>query len=174
MDVAYVLFSPNGRIGPNRFARGFILLTGAMVILQTLSTTLVPSFGALAITLVFPYLCVFGKRLHDGGHSAALWLAFLAGYFLLNGIVTSMLLPLLAPQAAAIQTEFAEIAQKDGLRAGMTFMESRALELNRLTALPTLIAFVAASGVTGWIAYRVKGTPGPNAHGPVSDDGPFG
>jgi uncharacterized membrane protein YhaH (DUF805 family) len=173
MDVAYVLFSPNGRIGPNRFARGFILLTGAMVILEALSAAVAPAFASLSFLLIFPYLCVFGKRLHDAGQSAALWLAFVAAYILLSAMITAVLLPMLAPEAMAIQLEVSERIQEGGLSAGMELMEARAPELRRLTGLPNLIAFVFSSAIVGYIAYRIKGTPGPNQHGPISDDGPF-
>ena len=99
-----VLFNPNGRIGPRDFWRGAILLLAVMIIVNVASAYAGPVGSLLGIVTLgapYAYLCVYGKRLHDGGHSAWWFLAFVAAYVLLNGILQMILMPLLSPEAAA-------------------------------------------------------------------------
>ncbi len=74
MDFRSLFLDPQGRLAPRPFARGFILLTGAMMVITVLSSVASPGLGILQYALVFPYVCLFGKRLHDAGLSAWLWL----------------------------------------------------------------------------------------------------
>jgi uncharacterized membrane protein YhaH (DUF805 family) len=174
MDVAYVLFGLNGRIGPRRFGRGLILLTGAMVVLLALGFLVSPGFHALQTALVYPYICLFGKRLHDAGRSAFLWLAFVAGYLVVTVIATSLLMPLLSPAAYAVSAEY-QAMMTAGASMAEVFekMQARAPEMNRLSIMTTLAAHLIATAATGLIAFRLTSQPGQNRHGLPTDDGPF-
>jgi len=166
MDVKYVLLSTNGRIGPRDFGRGMILLTGAMMIVQIAAGLVAPAFGMLQYPLVFSYVCVFGKRLHDGGHSAWLYLAFLVGYFVFTTIVSAILLPFLSPEAFSMQGEFQKIAQSGDLSGAIEELAKHAQEFARASILTTIASFLIASGLLGLIGARLRSDPSTNRFGP--------
>lgn len=169
MDFRFLFLEPQGRIAPNPFARGFILLTGAMMIITLLSAVASPGLGILQYTLVFPYLCLFGKRLHDAGLSAWLWLGFLAGFGFLSMVFSMMFLPILSPAAFAVQAEMQKLMEAEGLNAAFEALSVRAPEYARLAAVTTIASFLIASGLTGYAAYRMRSDPNPNRHGPPTD-----
>ncbi|MEH6695966.1 MAG: hypothetical protein V7675_13040 [Hyphomonas sp.] len=169
MDVQHVLLSPKGRIGPRDFSRGLILLTGAMMIIQIAAALVSPAFGILQYPLVFSYVCVFGKRLHDGGRSAWLYLAFLAGYFFIVTVGSAVLLPILSPGAYSMQAEFQKLAQSGGISAAFEAMTNDARELARESVLTTIVTFLAASGILGLIGRRLNSDPSSNIYGPPTE-----
>ncbi len=169
MDIQYVLLSPNGRIGPRDFGRGLILLTGAMMIVQIAVALVSPAFGMLQYPLVFSYVCVFGKRLHDGGYSAWFYLVFLAGYFVLSTTATAILMPILSPEALLMQADFQKLAMEGQFSAAMEEVAKIAQELARKSVLTTIVAFLLTSGALGLIAARLRSDPSTNRFGPPSD-----
>ncbi len=81
-----LLFSPNGRIGSDAFIKaGFILIligTGFSMT-QMLSQSLGVIFGTLSIFLIYPWICIWVKRLRMGGKSG--WMVLL--YIVIYGII---------------------------------------------------------------------------------------
>lgn len=166
MDYRLLFFSPQGRIAPRTFGQAYIVLTGLMLVITVLSLVLTPGFGILQYALVFPYICVFAKRLHDAKLSAWLWLLFLAGYFLINVITSAVLMPVLAPETFAIQMEVQKVMETGGLGAGMEELSRRAPEIARSSALVNVVSLLLASAITGLIAYSLRSDPNPNRYGP--------
>lgn len=169
MDFRSLFLEPQGRLAPRPFARGFVVLTGAMVIVTVLSAVVSPGLGILQYALVFPYLCLFGKRLHDAGLSAWLWLGFLVGSGIINMIFSMMFLPVLSPAAFAMQAEMQELMQAQGMSAALEALAGRAQEYARLSAVTTIASFLVASALTGYAAFRMRSDPKPNRHGPPTD-----
>ena len=172
MDYRFLFLEPQGRLAPLPFARGFVLLTGAMLIITTLTAVASPNLGILQYALLFPYICLFGKRLHDAGLSAWLWLAFLAGFGFFSMFLSAILLPVLSPQAFAVQSEVQVIMAEQGFAAALESLTGRAAEYARLSAVTTVAAFLLASGLTGFAAFRMRSDPKPNRHGPPASNGP--
>jgi uncharacterized membrane protein YhaH (DUF805 family) len=172
MDYRFLFLEPQGRLSPVRFARGFILLTAAMAVITTLSAVASPSFGILQYALLFPYICLFGKRLHDAGLSAWLWLAFLAGFGFISLLLSAVLLPVLSPQAFAVQSEIQEMMAVQGFAAALDSLAERAAEYARLSAVTTLASFLLASGLAGLAAFRMRSDPDANRHGPPTTRSP--
>jgi len=172
MDYRFVFLEPQGRLAPLPFARGFVLLTGAMLVITTLTAVASPNLGILQYALLFPYICLFGKRLHDAGLSAWLWLAFLAGFGFFSMFLSAILLPVLSPQAFAVQSEVQVIMAEQGFAAALESLTGRAAEYARLSAVTTVAAFLLASGLTGFAAFRMRSDPKPNRHGPPTSEGP--
>ena len=174
MDFRFLFLEPQGRLAPKPFGRGLVLLTGGGMIISVLTAVVSPGLNVLQYALVFPYICLFGKRLHDAGLTAWLWIAFLAGLGFLNMFLSAMLLPVLSPGAFAIQVEVQETMQTAGFTAAFEELALRAEEYARLSAVTTLAAFLISSAITGFAAFRLRSDPGPNRHCPPTLGGPAG
>lgn len=174
MDFRFLFLEPQGRLAPKPFGRGLVLLTGAGMMISVLTAVVSPGLNVLQYALVFPYICLFGKRLHDAGLTAWLWIAFLAGLGFLNMFLSAMLLPVLSPGAFAIQVEVQETMQAAGFTAAFEELALRAEEYARLSAVTTLAAFLISSAITGFAAFRLRSDPRPNRHGPPTLGGPAG
>ncbi len=170
MDFRFLFLEPQGRLAPKAFARGFVVLTAASLIITILSSIAAPGLGPLQFVLVFPYLCLFAKRLHDAGLTAWFWLAFLAGYGLVNLVATSVLFPVLSPQAYAMQPEVQAILV-DVLKGGNSPAEleahtARMQLFTRLSVVTAAAALLISSGFAGFAAFRMRSDPKPNRYGP--------
>lgn len=165
MDARFVFFNPEGRTAPSLFGQGFIVLTGVCMIVQIAAVLVSPAFGLMQYAMIFPYLCVFAKRLHDAGQSAWWYVAFLAGYMLLNVIFGAITLPLLSPDAYALQAEFQVVMQQHGMARMFEVISERAQELQRLSVVSSVASFLLSSAVLGFIALRLKQDAGPNKYG---------
>lgn len=168
MDIGYVLLSPKGRIGPRDFLRGLILLTGASMIVQLLSTYAARELAILHYPIMWGYFCVFGKRLHDAGQSAWFGVLVFIGYFIVSLILSAMLTPLLSPQVLPIQAELESIGLKGDFAAMWATAQERAMEIARKSALTSLATFLIASAGLAFLGARLPSDPGSNAHGPSS------
>ena len=172
MDFRYLFFEPKGRLAPKPFAQGLIVLTGAFMVITVLAAIVSPGLGILQYAVIFPYLCLFGKRLHDAGLSAWLWLVFIAGMGFLNMILSALLLPVLSPQAYALQVELQKIMETDGWTAFLEVLTARGPEYARLSAVTSVATLLISSAFTGFAAYRLRSDPKTNAHGPPTSGGP--
>lgn len=165
MDFRFLFFSPQGRLSPRAFGQGFILLTGAMLVITALSSLVSPQVNLLQYVLVFPYICVFGKRLHDAGQSAWLWLGFVLMWLVVSAIAGGLLLQLMAPEAIDLSSELmGAILAPDAV--DQTVLAAQMEEFSRLSAIPNLLSFLIASAVTGYAAYKMKSDPDTNRFGP--------
>lgn len=166
MSIGSVLFSPNGRIGPRTFWRGLIILLMAVIVTQVASVYAGPALGGIAgllsIALAYPYLCVFGKRLHDSGKSAWWYLLFLLGYFIVNGVLQTVLLPVFSPTAAELNEEMAMLMEAGQWADALAYAPAIARE----SLFTSLISLIASNGLLGFLAARLKSDPGPNQYGP--------
>jgi uncharacterized membrane protein YhaH (DUF805 family) len=166
MDYRFLFLDPQGRLAPKPFARGLVILTAAFLVVTVLSAVVSPGLGILQYTLVFPYICVFGKRLHDAGLSAWLWLAYAAAVGVFGMVFSAILLPILSPGAFAVQAEIQTVMETTGFAAGFEALSERAEEYARLSAVTSVASFLLASGLVGLAAFRMRSEPKPNRHGP--------
>lgn len=166
MNIGSVLFSPNGRIGPRTFWRGLIILLMVVIVTQVASVYAGPILGGIAglvsIALVYPYLCVFGKRLHDAGKSAWWFLLFLLGYFIINGVLQTVLLPVFSPGAVELNEEMALLMEQGQWAEALAY----APEIARESLFTSLISLIICNGFLGFLAARLKSDPEPNQYGP--------
>lgn len=163
-----LLFNPNGRIERNRFLQGMVVLTVASVLVVAGNTKVSSMIGFVNLLLIFPYICVFGKRLHDAGTTAwwviGVWLgsmaiAFVLGLFL-GGFFTT-------PEMLAIQEEMSErLASGDfaGFMEGTELLSEGLLPLNILTT-------IGSNLILALIVGALKTEPRENKHGPVPGTG---
>lgn len=162
MDIPNVLLSPKGRLGPRDFLRGLILVTAAYILVQLVGTFVSPGFSVLIYPMIYVYVCLFSKRLHDAGHSGWLYLLFLLGYTIGGSIISAMLMPFLSPMASDMIQQFMTSGDFTG---AMTAMNERAEELTRKSALTTLASFLITSAVLGFIGARLPSDPAENRYG---------
>ena len=166
MDMRHVLLSPRGRLAPDDFARGYIWLTCAMLVIHILNALGAGIVQILQLALFYPYICVFGKRLHDAGLSAWLYLAFLVGNVILGNLIQTFVLSVWSPEGHQLMREMEEIGIEEGLGAMAEFMAQHQADLTRYTMVPSLVSFLIISAVLGFIAYKMRSDPETNKHGP--------
>ncbi len=161
MNLIYILFSPKGRIGPKDFWRGIIILIGFQIVSGVL-TLYGPVFIALLLSfisffIIYPYYCVFGKRLHDAGKSSWMFLLFMIGY-----IVILMVIILISPGFMDALSQYMEYSEAGDLEAAQVMME----RINSDYALNQFGATIIANFALGFLAARLSSHPGPNQYGP--------
>lgn len=159
-----LLFNPNGRIGKSEFWQGLIVLLVIAAIFQVLAVYVNPMMGLILYPLIFCYVCVFGKRLHDAGNSAWLYLLFLLGYVVLSFVLSLVLTPILAPEVAEFQREMTEEIAESGSFDMGAIMEMSS-EVGRMTLIPNLVALIISHLILGFIAAALKSDPTANQYG---------
>lgn len=94
MTFTKLFLSPHGRMGRQHYWIGFAVLFVAQIV-----ANFIPSIGGLiGLALIYPAVCVYGKRLHDLGRSAW-WLAAVVAATLLCIIIIAAVA--VAPMVAA-------------------------------------------------------------------------
>lgn len=166
MDFRYVFLEPKGRLSPRLFAQGYILLTAALLVITVVATFFLPGLGILQYALVFPFLCVFGKRFHDAGMSAWFWVLAVFASLILQMMLTILLMPGLSPDAWRMYLEATEVAQVEGSDVGLDLLTSQAQDIMRAAGLSSVASLLIASAIIGLIVYRLRPDPKPNRHGP--------
>jgi len=172
MQPIDILFNPNGRIGPKEFWRGTIVLVAVQVVLQTALVFGPPivlfMVSIFSMTLLYPYLCVYGKRLHDAGYTAWMFMLFLLGYIVVSQIVGTMLQPFSPPEVVNHQEALLAAASANDLEAMLAALQGIA----RLQFVPSLIALFALNAGLGYIVANLRSDPASNAYGPATQGGP--
>lgn len=159
-----LLFIPNGRVARTRFLQGMVVLTVASVLVVAGSTMVSSSVGFLNLLLIFPYICVFGKRLHDAGTTAwwvlVIWLGSMFVAFVLGLVFGGFFM---TPEMIEIQEEMSErLAAGDfaGFMQGTEILSDKMLPLNILTTIGSNFVLAVVVGA-------LKTEPRENKHGPV-------
>ena len=167
-----LLFNPNGRIARTRFLQGMVVLTVASVLVVAGNTMVSNMIAFINLLLIFPYICVFGKRLHDAGTTAwwviAIWLGSMLIAFILGLVFGGFFM---TPEMVEIQEEMSErLAAGDfaGFMQGTEILSDKMLPLNILTTIGSNLVLAIVVGA-------LKTEPRENKHGPVpGTTGPSG
>ncbi|MEO9970696.1 MAG: DUF805 domain-containing protein [Hyphomonadaceae bacterium] len=169
MDLSGILFNPRGRINPAEFWRGLIMLIGASILITVISAysplAVASILGIASILLIYPLICVYGKRFHDTGRTAWLVILVFIAYMAISMILTAVLTPVLAPEFAAFQTDLQEkIASGEvGFVEGMELAQAQSSGAPVLVM--TIVTTLIASLLTGFIVARLASDPDENEHG---------
>ena len=159
-----LLFNPNGRIAKNRFWQGMVILTVASVLIVAGNTMVSRFIGFANLLLIFPYICVFGKRLHDAGTTAwwviGIWVGSMLAAFIFGLMFGGFFM---TPEMTDIQEEMSQrMASGDfaGFLEGAEILADKMLPLNILT---TVGSNVLLALIVGFLPTQ----PRENKHGPV-------
>ena len=92
-----LLFSPTGRIGSQDFMKAGVILIilGIMLSLLKISNpSMVMLVGIGNIILIYPWVCIWVKRLHNGGKSGAMIFGYIGLYIglILTSTVVAMVM----------------------------------------------------------------------------------
>lgn len=90
-DFANVFFVPTGRIGQKPFWIGFAILFGTSMVLGVALSTVVLMAAVVELLLLYPSICLYGKRLHDFGLSAWIYGGYRIAMVVLGGAVGVMM-----------------------------------------------------------------------------------
>lgn len=147
------LLNPNGRIPAGPFWQGIIILVIANVALNAASAYVNPFFGFIGILLLYPFICVYGKRFHDAGKTAWLVLAVIGAMIVLGLIAGAVLGMFVRPPTFDAAGDLSEVMAAQRAYAQQIFLPTVAI--NTLISLG--IAFVVA---------QLPSDPNENKYGP--------
>ena len=169
MGLSGILFNPQGRISPSEFWRGAIILIGASIVfgvVSAYSSIAVSSILTLAsFLMIYPMICVYGKRFHDNGRTA--WLVIVV--FLVGGVIylvsSSVLLPIMAPEVAAFQEELAEQAANGEIGFADIMERSREMSTDGPVLMLGIVVTLITSLLPAFFVARLESDPDENEHG---------
>lgn len=167
-----LLFNPNGRIARQRFWQGMIVLTVASVVVSAGAWLIHPSIGLLSYALIFPYICVYGKRLHDAGQSAwwviAIWISAVIVQVIVLIILMFTVWPaFMSPEQKEIFREVMELSEQGDTAEAMKGVEILMTSLEGLMQRSSLFLMVATNALFAMIIGFLKTDPRENKHGPI-------
>ncbi len=159
-------FSPKGRIGPAAFQQAAITLIAISFILNVLpllSFGLAAILGLVGIILIWPWICIWIKRLHDAGKSGWMLLLILLVMIILSMIASQVVNMIVGVDQAALQ----EAAMNaDG---GIMGMFSAVQTASKALILPNAISGAIVGLVIVFGANKLlKSDPEENQYGPAA------
>lgn len=160
-----LLLSPNGRLGRNRFWQGMVVLSVINILVVAATGYIGLGFIFALFLLIYPYICVIGKRLHDMGYSAWWVLAVFAAQFMFQNVLNAVVMPLFVSMEALadVQREIDERLEAQELEAAM---EGLWLQFKMLMPL-SLFDVVVTNAVIGAVLGYMRSDQGDNRFGPA-------
>ena len=173
--MGYLLFSPNGRIAKHRFWQGMVVLTVASVLISAGAWLLNPILGVLSYALIFPYICVYGKRLHDGGSSAwwviGVWGAAIILQLVLFMIFFFAILPnLMTPDQKEILEDIIKLAEAGDNAETMKGVEFLMEQMDGVFQRAILVLIVMTNTIVALVLGSFRSDPRENQYGPVPSE----
>jgi len=167
-----LLLNPKGRIARQRFWQGMIVLTMCSVVVGAAAWLLNPTFGLLNYALIFPYICVYGKRLHDADQTAwwviAIWFVALILQVILLMIFLFTLMPsFMTPEQIEIWNRVLEYSEEGDTAQAIQGLEILMSETEGLFQRTSLILLVIVNAIMALLIGSLKTVPHENKHGPV-------
>ena len=159
-----LLFNPNGRIGRNRFWQGMVVLTIASILVAAGFRMVAIPLVFLHFALIYPYICVIGKRLHDVGQTAWLVLAVWLAGMVLNQIVSGILgVFLLSPETMENYERVMELLENNEVEPAMEGLMLLLRDTVPLVVVTTAIVGAVIAFALGMLPTQAQ----ENKHGPV-------
>ena len=173
-----LLFSPSGRIGPNAFLKGMMILAiiGAVIsLIGLVSFQASQILGYISFLLIIPLFFLLVKRSHDAGRSgwmSIVWfIVFMVIYIIAYMIMTSLMpsaanaeMTLIVEELAADGAGFGEIIQKSGELA-----KEYGPQIAKEVAIPAALAGLIGTAIAAFLINVLnKQEPNDNRFGPYA------
>lgn len=159
-----LLLNPNGRLGRNRFWQGMVVLTVINVLVVAATSYISLGYIFTLFLLIYPFVCVIGKRLHDLGHSAWWVIAIFFAQFVAQNLLNAVITPIFVSMDELDQV-MREIQER--LDAGEAEAAMQGLHVQFKMLLPvSLIDVVAVNAGTAAVLGYMRSDPEANQHGP--------
>jgi len=159
-----LLFSPSGRIGPQDFTKGIMILaviSAVLTLLPMINMSLAMVGGLISLVLLFPLFCLLIKRSHDAGKSG--WMSIV--WFILFGIIMFALSHLVTTMFGGDVQEAVKAASESGDLAAVMEVTQ---DLAKKTAIPSAIAGLVSSFIAAFIINMLnKADDHENQYGPA-------
>ena len=149
------MLNPQGRIGPVTFRNAAMILIaiGAILTLLPLALPALAALSFVSLLLIYPWVVIWVKRLHDAGKSGWMFLVVLVLYL----IVSSASSQFISAQFAPAQAPVANPTDLSAVMASMTaHMQATALP-SAIVSVVISLAFVFAGNAL------LRSDPAPNA-----------
>lgn len=165
-----LLFSPNGRIGPQEFVKGIMILaiiSAVITIVPMFSYSIGTMLGLVSIVLLFPLFCLLIKRSHDAGKSGWMSIVWFIIYLIVIGVISYMAQKLTMGDLGMQMEEASKAAAEEGdIAAIMAVATEYGPQIAKKTALPSAIAGLVGSYVFALVLNMIlKPQQGENQYG---------
>jgi len=160
MDYPTLFLKPQGRIGPAEFQTGALILIAVGFVIGVLPViSLALGFlGIIGLLLIYPWVVLWIKRLHDAGQSGWMVLAVVLVYIFVSLIVNSTISAIFVGAAA-------DMSDVDPTDFGALMRASA--EASRASIVPGAIANAVVSFGFVYVANMIlKSDPAENQYGP--------
>ena len=161
MSLMNVLFAPNGRINPSQFQTGALVLLGIGFVMALLSLTgnaaLMGVQTLVGLALIYPWVVLWRKRLHDNGKSGWFLVLIVLVWFILSMIVGQVVTMMFAGDMMQAMEDVTGFSQ---------MMQAQA-QLAQELALPNAISSLVVGLIVVFGANAIlKSDPQENRYGP--------
>jgi len=164
MSIMSAMFSAKGRLAPADFQQAGLILVGVSFVLAlapvVLPFGLTMLLGFLSLILIYPWVCLWSKRLHDAGQSGWLAAAAIVVWIILNYIMGQIVSTLFAPDAAQMMLAAQETGNPQAILQATQ-------EMTRMSAIPSAIGgLIVGAGMVFGGSRLLKSDPEENRYGP--------
>jgi uncharacterized membrane protein YhaH (DUF805 family) len=161
MSLMSVLFAPNGRISPSQFQTGALVLLGIGFVMALLSltgnTAMMGVQTLVGLVLIYPWVVLWRKRLHDSGKTGWFLLLIILVWFILSMIVGQVVTMMFAGDMMQAMEDVTGFSQ---------MMQAQA-QLAQELALPNAISSLVVGLIVVFGANAIlKSDPQENRYGP--------
>ena len=169
-----LLFSPNGRIGPQEFFKGMMILAviSAVITLTGLvSFQLSQILGLVSFLLLIPLFFLLIKRSHDAGKSGWMSIVWFILWIIIF-VILGMLVNIIMPSAAQGELETAlesVVLEGGGLGDIMALTKEMGPAIAKQTAIPSALAGLVGTAIGAFVINMLnKHDDHENQFGPAS------
>ena len=150
------MLNPQGRIGPVTFRNAAMILiaVGAILSLLPLALPALTALSFVSLVLIYPWVVIWVKRLHDAGKSGWMFVVVLVLY-LIASFASSYFI---SAQFAPAQAPVANPADLSAAMASMTAQMQAAALPNAIVSVVISLAFVFAGNAL------LRSDPAPNVY----------
>lgn len=162
-----LLFSPEGRIGPDMFKKGAVILLAAnffMWLAWYVSFGVGLLVGLVSFALIYCWACLFIKRFHDAGKSGASFALVLLIFIILVYLISNVLLAALSPEVIEMVADVQE--NLDPNEPDIDYMMESYTKIFQAFAIPYAVGYLVTGAGVAFVTNKIlKSDPEDNQYG---------